>query len=1247
MTSASKDTGSFSPRCLSLDLEVGVRDRRIRAFAALRPDTGGRLVFRGGNLAKTLAELDALAEGAAFLLGHNLIFFDLPHLAAAKPDLRLLGIPLVDTLWLNPLAFPRNPYHHLVKHYQDGRLKRGRLNNPELDAQLAIDLFDDQRRALARVAQEASDLIAAWHWLTTAQGNGSGFDTFFSSVRGALRPSDAQARGAIRARLAGVACETRGRAILTDPGSHGWALAYALAWLSVSGGNSVMPPWVRHQFPEAGRLVRELRDTACTAPDCGWCRERHDARKELTRWFRFEDFRPEPLDQDARQPMQRSIVEAAMAGKHVLGILPTGTGKSLCYQIPALSRFDKTGALTVVISPLVALMADQVKGLEACGIVSCVAINGLLSLPERADALDRVRLGDAGILIISPEQLRNPRLRRVLDQREIGAWVLDEAHCLSKWGHDFRPDYRYVGRFIREKAGEEPIPPVLCLTATAKPDVVEDISSHFRDELGIELTVFNGGARRDNLEFAVVPTTGGEKLAHLYQILMSDLPPDTAGGAIVYCATRRQTEEVAEFLQEKDVSADYFHSKLSPEIKKSVQQRFIEGELRVIAATNAFGMGIDKPDVRLVIHADIPGSLENYLQEAGRAGRDREAARCVLLYTPEDVERQFGMSARSRLTRREIHGVLRALRNLDRKKRHGGEVVATAGEILGEDDENAFERDSTTNDTRVRTAISWLEESVLLTREENRTQVFPSSLRVSSMEEARSKLDRASITDDYRRKLLSIAETLIDADPDEGISTDELMGVSGLSPEGVRAALHDLERLGIASNDTALTAFVHAGIERGSRKRLEEADGLEASLIAHLRTAAPDLDRGDLSTLHLRVASQALRDSGEADPLPERLWRILRSISIDGRGEGSGGGSLRVRKTDAETVRVKLLRTWSALEETASLRREGAHRLLEHLLACLPPGSRGTDLLAETTFGRLLVALEDDLVLKSRVRKPDKLLDRALLWLHEQEVIRLHKGLAVFRPAMTIKLEQETPRRGFAAADFEPLKLHYQGQVMQIHVMVEYARRGLEATADALHLAMDYFRLGQEDFLRRWLPDRDKEIERQTTPESWRAIVESLNNPAQQRIVADDREQANVLVLAGPGSGKTRVLVHRIAYLVRVRRENPRGILALAYNRHAAVENRRRLADLIGGDSRAVTVLTCHGLAMRLAGESFSTRAERPDDEAFKKVLQRAVALLQGKGLAPEEADEQRERLLAGFRWILVDEYQASTTSTR
>ena len=1229
------DSSLLLTRCLSLDLEVGVKDRRIHALAGVRADTGQSLTLSaaGGRLASALAKLDDLAEGADFVLGHNLIDFDLPQLQAVNPGLRLLRLPAVDTLRLNPLAFPRNPYHHLVKHYQDGQLKRGSINDPGLDARLALEVFQDQQNALRSAP---SGLLAAWHWLTAAD-DGEGFNRVFEHLRNSPRPSDAGGRDAIYRALDGISCQAHARESTADAARHGWGLAYALAWLSVSGGNSVMPPWVRHQFPEAGKLVRRLRDTACADPGCGWCRERHDACKELTRWSGFDDFRPEPVD-EAGRPLQQSIVEAAMAGEHVLGILPTGAGKSLCYQIPALSRYDKTGALTVVVSPLVALMADQVEGLEARGIGSCVTINGLLSMPERADALDRVRMGDASILIVSPEQLRSVSLRRVLDQREIGAWVLDEAHCLSSWGHDFRPDYRYVGRFIREKAGEEPAPPVLCLTATAKPDVKSDIVDYFEKELGVKLKVFDGGAQRTNLDFVVVQTSGGEKFAHVHQILKAGLPTDGPGGAIVYCATRRQTEELAEFLQSTGLESAHFHAGLPPETKKNVQQSFIRGDIRAIVATNAFGMGIDKPDVRLVIHADIPGSLENYMQEAGRAGRDQQSARCVLLYTPDDVERQFGMSARSRLTRREIHGVLRALRNLDRKNRLNGQVVATAGEILREDEEKVFERDSATDDTRVRTAVAWLEEAVLLTREENRVQVFPSSLRVGSIEEARAKLQRARIADAYRRQLLGITASLIEADPDEGISTDELMTASGLTPEGVRGALHDLEGLGIASNDTALTAFVHAGVDRHSKKRFEEAAELEKALIDLLREAAPDMGRGDTSMLHLHLATQQLKDEGHAYALPERLGRIVRSIAADGRGEGGSGGSLGIRGRDPETSQVTLQREWGALEKTAELRRAAASRLLDHLLACLPPGSRGTDLLAETTLGKLLAAIKSDMVLISEVREPAKLMDRALLWLHEQEVIRLNKGLTVFRPAMTIRLEPE--RRGFAQSDFASLKLHYDEQVRQIHVMAEYVQRGLESMANALRLALDYFTLREEHFLRRWLPNRDSEISRQTTPESWRTIVESLNNPVQRRIVVDDREQTNVLVLAGPGSGKTRVLVHRIAYLIRVKREDPRGILALAYNRHAAVEIRRRLGELIGDDARGVIVLTCHALAMRLVGASFSGRANRLDEGEFQQALRQAADLLRGKGLPPDEADEYRARLLAGFRWILVDEYQ-------
>ena len=1063
------------------------------------------------------------------------------------------------------------------------------------------------------------------------------FDAVFSTARRQARPDAVAAKRAISRALGTEACTHQIADVLAKPETNGWPLAYALAWISVSGGNSVMPPWVRHQFPEASVLVRALRDTPCSDPSCAWCRTHSDPTELLGRWFGFDGFRPEPKGDDGR-PLQETIVRTTIAGDNVLGILPTGTGKSICYQLPALAKFQRTGALTVVISPLVALMADQVDGLRRHGVSSCVAINGLLSLPERHDALDRVRLGDASILLISPEQLRNPSVRSILNQREVGYWVIDEAHCLSKWGQDFRPDYRYVSRFIQEYGGDDPPAPLLCLTATAKPSVLRDILDHFEGRLGVGLKLINGGAFRDNLAFEVIETTPAQKNAEIVALLGNGLSSRDTSGAIVYCATRARTEDVATFLRAQGLAADHFHAGLKPEKKKEVQEQFQSGALRVIAATNAFGMGIDKPDIRLVIHADIPGSLENYVQEAGRAGRDQNPARCVLLFCSDDIERQFKLSANSRLSKREIAAILRALRRLDSRTKRSGEVIATPGEIIKEEFEREFERDSATNDTRVKTAVAWLEEAALASREENRVRVFPSCLKVRTLDQARTILDRASITQGYRFDLLKLIERLMQASPDAGISTDDLSGASSLTGNRLRKALADLEHLGIATNDTKITAFLHLAVANASRQRLAAAAALEKDLIGRLREVAPDMDANDRSLLNLKLAAQELRDLGHASVRPHVVERLLKGLSQDGRDEEDGRGSLAVRKRDRETVWITLQRSWDALSRTAELRRAAARRLLMSLEGAAAPGARGTDIQVETTLGALTAAIAGDLELRPLVRDPTKLLDRALLWLHEQEVLTLGKGLTVFRPAMTVKLEPGS--RQFTQADFEPLQLHYEEQTLQTHIVAEYARQGLASIEKAQELAADYFTLERDSFVDRWLASRSAELRRQTSPEFWRAIVENLRNPVQARIVADDRELTNVLVLAGPGSGKTRVLVHRIAYLIRVRRENPRGILALAYNRHAAAEIRARLVELVGEDARGVTVCTCHGLAMRLVGASFARRMERMDAARFDEVMREAVALLKGEGLPREEAEAQRETLLEGYRWILVDEYQ-------
>ena len=248
-------------RCLSVDLEVVKATGRIHALAAVRPDNGKLHVCSdtGARLAVELAKLDRLASGADFVLGHNLINFDLEHLRAADPRLVLLKLPAVDTLWLNPLAFPRRPYHHLVKHYKEGDLRRAKHNDPELDARLALEVFGNQQDKLLGTDPQ---LLTAWHRLCSGSEH-KGFNLFFEALRGSSRPSALEAREAIGAALNGVTCRTHSLQAVEAAEDHGWSLAYALAWLSVVPGransepspeasSSVMPPWVRYQFPEAG-----------------------------------------------------------------------------------------------------------------------------------------------------------------------------------------------------------------------------------------------------------------------------------------------------------------------------------------------------------------------------------------------------------------------------------------------------------------------------------------------------------------------------------------------------------------------------------------------------------------------------------------------------------------------------------------------------------------------------------------------------------------------------------------------------------------------------------------------------------------------------------------------------------------------------------------------------------------------------------------------------------------------------------
>jgi len=478
------------------------------------------------------------------------------------------------------------------------------------------------------------------------------------------------------------------------------ALAYALGWIRVSGASSVLPIWVHSAIPEVRTLIGELREHACGQAGCRYCREQHDPEGLLFTHFQKASFRLTPAAADGTS-LQRAIVVAGLERKSLLAVLPTGGGKSICYQLPALVHYWRTGQLTVIVSPLQSLMKDQVDNLVAAGVNCAVTINGLLTPLERRAALDKIRLGDAGIVLVSPEQFRSRTFAEAIRMREIATWVFDEAHCLSKWGHDFRTDYLYVSRFIREHFSTRQVP-VACFTATAKLDVIDDLCAHFRDGLGLKLERFLGGHERENLSYLVIPVSRAEKAQRIVELLRHELKD--GGAAVIFCATRKTAQTMAELVTAAGTNCGCFHGGLQPELKKDVQQRFMQGELSVIAATNAFGMGVDKPDIRVVIHADIPGSLENYLQEAGRAGRDGDGARCVLLFDEQDVETQFRLSASSQLTKKDFDSLLGAIRGRVRRLKNS-EIVVSAKELLAESEGSNIDIDAPDASTKVTPCV--------------------------------------------------------------------------------------------------------------------------------------------------------------------------------------------------------------------------------------------------------------------------------------------------------------------------------------------------------------------------------------------------------------------------------------------------------------------------------------------------------------------------------------------------------------
>lgn len=1120
-------------RIIFFDTEVSESTKQILDYGALDPDGD----FIHTPCAADFAEFIRKSE---FLCGHNVFQFDLVHLKGQMENDFSPYVPenrnVIDTLYWSALLFPEHPYHHLVK---DDKLESEERNNPLNDAKKAQHLFYDEVETFRKLPDSLKEV---YYGLLAQQKE---FGAFFRFL--GYQGTIPDINFLIQSFFEGKICSNvpLREFILQMPVE----LAYSLALIQAENACSVTPPWILKNFPKLTGVMGRLRGMPCRQ-GCRYCRENQDAVRGLTEFFGYTNYR----DFDGI-PLQRQAVQAAIEGKSLLAVFPTGGGKSITFQVPALMAGRNQRGLTVIISPLQSLMQDQVYNLERIGITDAVTINGLLDPLERAEAIRRVEEGEAKLLYISPESLRSRTIERLLLGRNVVRFVVDEAHCFSAWGQDFRVDYLYIGEFIRrlcEKKNLENQIPVSCFTATAKQNVIADICAYFREELGQELELFKASASRKNLTYQVIQVQDGQKYACIRRLLDARKCP-----TIIYTSRTKRAEELAGRLNQDGYFARAYHGQMEKKEKSANQRAFVEGDVDIMVATSAFGMGVDKKDVGMVVHYDISDSLENYVQEAGRAGRDPSVtADCYVLYDETDLNKHFMLLNQTKISIQEIQQIWRAIKDMTRRRVKFSSSALELARAAGWD-ETVREIE-----TRVKTAINALEEANYIKRGENIPHVYADSMLVRSVMGAEKKLAASGLfTEGERQNAIRVISRLMKEDTRVDYVADHL----GMEKSEVLCIIQKLREAKILADAKDLTAY------------MDDKDDVQKNL-ASLRVFVQleDFLAERLETLKTVISvkqlNEEIQEGGTKKSTVGKLLCVLNFWAMKGFIEKKHAAQNR------DVIQVVWRRGQDEVKKLLDKQRDIAEFILCYLDNIKKPNESTVtfsvlELMEQYNFEKQLLGLAADA----------KAVEDALLYLGRMGILKLEGGFLVSYSALSIeRLEQDNKIR-YKVEDYKRLKLYYEQKVQMIHIVGEYAKKVTEDYQDALQFVEDYFQMDYAAFLRKYFRgERGEEIRRNITQKKFQQLFGALS-PAQLQIIKD-KEAPRIVVAAGPGSGKTRVLVHKLASLLLMEDVKHEQLLMLTFSRAAAMEFRKRLYDLIDRSATYVEIKTFHSYCFDLLG---------------------------------------------------------------
>ena len=1135
------------PDVVFFDTEVFVDKEIISDIGAVKSDGG---VFHSASV----KDFISFVEGADFLCGHNIIHHDLHYL---DKDAQLISrYGMIDTLYLSPLLFPKNPYHSLVK---DDKIVSDELNNPVNDSRKAQSLFFDEVNAFLALPPQLKRIFCCLLYRFPE------FKGFFDYLN--FKPFETDVPKLISSLFKGRICENaRLEPVVSQ---YPQELAYALALINIADTRSITPKWLVMQYPRIENILRYLRNTPCEQ-GCDYCRKNLEIHSSLKQIFGFESFRTYD-----GEPLQEKAAQAAVEGKSLLAVFPTGGGKSVTFQLPALMAGKTVRGLTVVISPLQSLMKDQVDNLNEKGITEAVTINGLLDPVERANAINRVEDGSASLLYISPEQLRSATIERMLLSRNVVRFVIDEAHCFSAWGQDFRVDYLYIGDFIKylqeQRLDKRPIP-VSCFTATAKQKVITDICDYFKEKLGLDFEIFASTAARENLHYAVqFKETDGDKYDALRDLINRKNCP-----TIVYVSRVRQSEEIAERLTSDGFKARPFNGQMNPDEKIETQDAFINNDVRIIVATSAFGMGVDKKDVGLVVHFDISDSLENYIQEAGRAGRDPGMqADCYVLYNEKDLDKHFQLLNQTKLSMSEIQQIWKAIKDFTRNR---SVITCSALELARQAGWDDSVRDI---ETRVRTAVAALENSGYIKRGRNVPHVYATGIKVNNMEEAAYSIQNSDLfNEDQKEKARRIiqslissksiaeagnagAESRVDYIADRlGLTMDEIIDlIDRMRLEGILDDAQDMNAY-ILANDTENRSMLilrrFARLEEFFMDQISD-DGLEGSL---------------------KEINDAALNSGVTNSSVKDLRTILYYLMIT---------SQLKKEEDAFTgyIGIKPVMTMAQLREKLRRRIEICRFIIEELYSCPVEGRKTDNEQRAVQFS--LVGLykrfnesQTDLFRDYKATIRD--VQHALLYLSKIGAMKIDGGFLVLYNGMEIRRVELDNKIKYKASDYRLLNEFYKQKIQQIHIVGEYANLMVRDYDAAMQYVQDYFQMDYRRFISKYFSEnRSEEIEMNMTKSRYEMLFGNLSEI--QREIISDSSSKYIVVAAGPGSGKTRVLVHKLASLLLMEDVKHEQLLMLTFSRAAASVFWKQLYDLIQNAAGYIEIKTFHSYCFDLLGK--------------------------------------------------------------